>query len=493
MVVISRIIRIVDIHVLRIHGAGKLAAHRSERAGCTGGAEACGSAHTRLGLSSIRCLDRAGQRRQGCEQGRLGILLLTGFPSLFALLLMGGLDIGGPDGGKQVQQAARRGLAGGFDVGKRSALLHCRRNGGSRRSRGDFRQGDGSHRGHGDIRDIKRLGLQLRHRLICGLRRGCGHRHRGSVCSIDTTGFVDGSSRHVDAIARARSVGLAGLGLFLHLARIQERRHGNVAHREDILKMELRDVDRGRSRRGEGIGNLGRSDNLGLNRLRCGNLRGSKLRDGLLNGNLLECGLCHGSRSLGGGSCNRGIVLRRCGRGLVSGSRLDLRIELHCLLRCGSLDSRMLLHRCLLHLRSLLNRRHRIHGDFGGCGVRDRLLGFGLHRGLHGRDGRPLRSANLSDSVAINVEGALELMLHDVVRLREMTGTFGNRGIKGASVTGALRRLLGVAGLLGLFLSAGIPIRHACLRCALLLRGGLHLLGSGLLSRCLLGRCLLGL
>lgn len=257
--------------------------------------------------------------------------------------------------------------------------------------------------------------------------------------------------------------------------------------------MELRDVDRGRSRRGEGIGNLGRSDNLGLNRIRCGNLRGSKLRDGLLSGHLLECGLCHGSRSLGDGSCNHGIVLRRCRRRLVSGSRLNLRIELHSLLRCGGLDSRMLLHRCLLHLRSLLNRRHRIHGDFGGCGVRDRLLGFGLHRGLHGRDGRPLRSANLSDSVAINVEGALELMFHDVVRLREMTGTFGNRGIKGASVTGALRRLLGVAGLLGLFLSAGIPIRHACLRCALLLRGGLHLLGSSLLSRCLLGRCLLGL
>ena len=142
-----------------------------------------------------------------------------------------------------------------------------------------------------------------------------------------------------------------------------------------------------------------------------------------------------------------------------------------------AMNSRMLLHRCLLHLRSLLNRRHRIHGDFGGCGVHDRLLGFRLHRGLHGRDGRPLRSANLSDSIAIDVEGALELMLHDVVRLREMTGAFGNRGIKGASVTGALRRFLGVAGLLSLFLSAGIPIRHACLRCALLLRGGLHLLG----------------
>ena len=251
--------------------------------------------------------------------------------------------------------------------------------------------------------------------------------------------------------------------------------------------MELRDVDRGRSRRGEGIGNLGWSDNLGLNGLGRGILHGSKLRDRLLSGHLLECGLCHGSRSLGGGSCNRGIVLRRCGRRLVSGSRLNLRIELHRLLRCGGLDSRMLLHRCLLHLRSLLNRRHRIHGDFGGCGVRDRLLGFGLHRGLHGRDGRPLRSANLSDSVAVDVEGALELMLHDTVRLREMTGAFGNRSIKGASVTGTLRRLLGVAGLLGLFLSAGIPIRHACLCCALLLRGGLHLLGSSLLSRCPLG------
>ena len=77
-------------------------------------------------------------------------------------------------------------------------------------------------------------------------------------------------------------------------------------------------------------------------------------------------------------------------------------------------------------------------------------------------------------------------MLHDIVRLCEMPGAFSNRSIKGAGITRALRRLLGIARLLRLFLSTGIPIGHACLSRALLLRGSLHLLGGSLLSRCLL-------
>ena len=503
VIVVSGIIRIIDVHVLGIHSAGKLAAHRSKRAGSTSGAEACGSAHARLGLSRIRRLDGTGQRRQGREQGRPGILLLARRLSLFILLLMSGLDIGRPDGGKQVQQTACRGLAGGFDVGKRSALLHSRRNGGRRGGRGDFRQGDGSRGNHGSVRDVKRLSLQFRHRLIRRFGHRCGRRHRRSVCRIDTAGLVDGSLRHIDAIARAGSVGLAGLGLFLHLSRIQERRHGNVAHRGNVLEMELRHIDRGRSRRGEGVGNLCRSDNLGLSRFRCGNLRGGELHDRLLSGHLLSRGLGHRSGRLGGEDCNGSIGLRRRNRGLVSGSRFERLLEL-CglcyLLRHRCLDCRLLLHGGLLHLRSLLNRRRRIHGGFGVCGVHNRLLGFRLHHGLHGRNGCPLRSANLANGIAIDIEGALKLMLHNVVRLREMTGAFGDRGIKGASVTGTLRRLLGVTGLLGLFLSASIPIRHACLRRALLLRSRLHLLDSSLLGRCLLGLelgllhcCLLGL
>ena len=54
--------------------------------------------------------------------------------------------------------------------------------------------------------------------------------------------------------------------------------------------MELRDIDRGRSRRGEGVGNLGRSDNLGLNRLRCGNLRRDELGGRLLSEIEVPCG-----------------------------------------------------------------------------------------------------------------------------------------------------------------------------------------------------------
>ena len=61
---------------------------------------------------------------------------------------------------------------------------------------------------------------------------------------VDSSACADGGARHVHSVARALHVGLSSAGFFLHLARIQERGHGNIADGRHVIRTKPAYVNR---------------------------------------------------------------------------------------------------------------------------------------------------------------------------------------------------------------------------------------------------------
>ena len=445
MLVVVGVVRVVHIQIVGIdfrrHLLHQVLRHGSKRARSSRRAgKSYGTGNRRI-LNTVGSLDRTGEGGQGSKQIRFCVLRTV----LVVPVIRFGLDVGRSDGGKHVQKALCGGFPGGLHIGQRCALLGKPRNGGrlggSDADFGKCNRVQGCSSGHRGNRSSRRL-LNRTVRLHRGSERErirlSRRRLKGLLGQrLQTRRFNNPVRRdprvgNVHPIGRTLGIGLLRKSLFLNLTGIQERRHGNIAHRGNLTQVELCDVDR----------------------------RGGDSSEGV-------CKL------LGDVPDRRRNLNRRGGGGLSSRSRGSF--------GCGGLCGlRIVFSRLFGSLR--LNGSHGIDNRLGSSAptslgavflCRDSLRGLALRSGnalasrvrmiilLNRLDGRPLRSLHLMNDLTTGIHRLLQFFFDDVVRLSKMPRTFLNGGIECRSVAGTLHRLFLGGVLLSLRLCFHKPCGHA--------------------------------